>query len=103
MSLQETVSLILGESVSVEDAKEFAHKQFGVLADYIRSKSDNPKYKYLEIVEDDTNEVVKRIGVSNGNDKQIEKIKRGMSINLNHSKYSIRTTLSNTELPFISK
>lgn len=29
MSLQETVSLILGEIVSVEDAKEFAHKQFG--------------------------------------------------------------------------
>lgn len=38
MNLQQTVSKILGKQVSLEEAKEFANNQFGVLAAYLKSK-----------------------------------------------------------------
>lgn len=103
MNLQETVSLILGKQVSIEDAKDFAHNQFGTLAAHIRNNSEKPTYKYIEIVDDDTKEVVKRLGVSKGNEKNIEKLKRALIKFLDSPKYSVRTTVSNTELEFVSK
>jgi hypothetical protein len=36
MTLQQTVSKILGRNVSLEEAKEFAVNQFGVLALFIK-------------------------------------------------------------------
>lgn len=38
MNLQQTVSNILGKQVSLEEAKEFANNQFGVLAAYLKAK-----------------------------------------------------------------
>lgn len=56
-------------------------------------------YKYLEIVEDSTKEVVSRIDVTGKSERAIERIAGGMSINLNHDKYSIVETESEKELP----
>jgi len=40
MNLQETVSKILGKQVTVEQAKDFANDQFGVLCAYLKSQSN---------------------------------------------------------------
>lgn len=42
MNLQDTVSKILGHEVSLEGAMDFANRQFGMLAMYLRE--NNPKY-----------------------------------------------------------
>ena len=47
-------------------------------------------YKYLEIVKDDTKEVVLRMNVTEKSERQIDKIWDGVSINLNHNEYSIQ-------------
>jgi len=47
-------------------------------------------YKYLEIVKDDTNEVVSRMDVTDKSERQIDKIWDGASINLNHDDYSLQ-------------
>lgn len=44
--------------------------------------------KYVEIVKDDSKEVVKRMGPMN--ERKAEKVADGASINLNHDAYSIR-------------
>lgn len=36
MTLQQTVSKILGRNVSLEEAKDFAANQFGVLSAFLR-------------------------------------------------------------------
>ena len=41
MNLQDTVTKILKRKVSLEEAKEFANNQFGVLAAYLRENSPN--------------------------------------------------------------
>ncbi len=41
MNLQDTVAKILKREVSVEEAKEFANNQFGVLATYLRENLSN--------------------------------------------------------------
>ena len=45
--------------------------------------------KYLVIVEDATGDIVKRVEVTGKSDRNIEKIERGMNINLNHNEYSV--------------
>ncbi len=44
---------------------------------------------YLEIVNDDTNEVVKRLDVTNQSKRQRELIENGMNRNLNHNDYHV--------------
>lgn len=46
-------------------------------------------YKYLEIVKDEGNEVVKRLNVSDKSERSIEKIEYAMNINLNHNEYTV--------------
>lgn len=58
-------------------------------------------YKYLEIVKDKGNEVVKRLNVSDKSERSIEKIEKGMNINLNHNEYTVQYKESDTELPVI--
>ena len=58
-------------------------------------------YKYLEIVKDEGNEVVKRLNVSDKSERSIKKIENGMNINLNHNEYTVQYKESNTELPVI--
>ena len=58
-------------------------------------------YKYLEIVKDKGNEVVKRLNVSDKSERSIEKIERGMNINLNHDEYTVQYNESDVELPVI--
>lgn len=58
-------------------------------------------YKYFEIIKDDTKEVVSRSDVSNKSERQIDKIRAGASINLNHNEYYIQVTESETELPLV--
>lgn len=58
-------------------------------------------YKYLEIVKDKGNEVVKRLNVSDESERSIEKIEKGMNINLNHNEYTVQYKESDTELPVI--
>lgn len=43
MNLQEAVSNILKRNVSIEEAKEFAYNQFGVLSTYIKENADADK------------------------------------------------------------
>lgn len=56
------------------------------------------KFHYIEIVEDQTEEVVKRIDVTNQSERNRERLERGMSINLNHNEFTIRVVESETEL-----
>lgn len=58
-------------------------------------------YKYLEIVKDKGNEVVKRLDVSDKSERSIEKIENGMNINLNHNEYTVQYNESDVELPVI--
>ena len=58
-------------------------------------------YKYLEIVKDKGNEVVERLNVSDKSERSIEKIEKGMNINLNHNEYTVQYKESDTELPVI--
>ena len=58
-------------------------------------------YKYLEIVKDKGNEVVKRLNVSDKSERSIEKIEGGMNINLNHDEYTVQYNESDVELPVI--
>ena len=58
-------------------------------------------YKYLEIVKDEGNEVVKRLNVSDKSERSIEKIENGMNINLNHNEYTVQYNESDTELSVI--
>lgn len=58
-------------------------------------------YKYLEIVKDEGNEVVKRLNVSNKSERSIEKIENAMNINLNHNEYTVQYNESDVELPVI--
>lgn len=56
------------------------------------------KYKYLEIVEKGNKEVAERFDVSKDSDSEITKLKSGISANLNHMDFMIRTTESDVEL-----
>lgn len=58
-------------------------------------------YKYLEIIKDKNNEVVKRLDVTSKGERMIDKIENGMNINLNHDEYSTKLTESEVELPII--
>lgn len=58
-------------------------------------------YKYLEIVEDETEEVSLRMDVTNQSQRSIDKIERGMKINLNHKEFSTRQIESETKLKLI--
>jgi hypothetical protein len=59
-------------------------------------------YKYLEIVKDDTKEVVSRMDVSNKSERQIYRVWDVASINLNHNEYSLQLNESKVELPKVS-
>ena len=47
-------------------------------------------YKYLEIVEDSTNEVACRMDITNCSERQIERLENGVHINMNHDKFHTR-------------
>ena len=66
-----------------------------------RQLINNIMYKYLEIVKDEGNEVVKRLNVSDKSERSIEKIENGMNINLNYNEYTVQYKESYTELPVI--
>ena len=48
------------------------------------------KFKYIEIVKDEFNVVVKRMNVTGYSDRRTEKIEIGVNINLNHNLYTTR-------------
>lgn len=58
-------------------------------------------FKYLEIVEDSTSKVVKRMGVTSKTDRQIQKLENGLELNLNHAEYTVEYHESKVELPII--
>lgn len=58
-------------------------------------------YKYLEVVDDDSNEVVQRLDVSDKSERSVERIENGMNINLNHSKYTTQINTSEVKLSII--
>lgn len=59
------------------------------------------KFKYVEIVKDDSQEVVCRMDVTNKSERSIEMIENGASRNLNHNEYTIVFNESDIELPKI--
>ncbi len=74
MTLQETVSKIVGKEVTIEFAMEFANNQFGLLATYLREKAEisvdkakdtlvilyvNPKEKTMDFPKDKIKEWLK--------------------------------------------
>jgi hypothetical protein len=56
-------------------------------------------YKYIEIIEDKTGEVVSRIDIASQSERNIEKILGGINRNLNHSEFSVNEKESDEELP----
>lgn len=44
-------------------------------------------FKYLEVKSYDNGKVVKRLDVSNESDRSIDRIERGLNINLNHEAF----------------
>jgi hypothetical protein len=56
------------------------------------------KYVYLEIVEYGTDEVVKRMDVTNKSERLIERIERGVNINLNHNEFFTRQSSTEENL-----
>lgn len=56
-------------------------------------------YKYLEMVKDDSSQVVKRVDITDRTDKEIEQIEDDMYRNLNVAEYSVKTRVSTTALP----
>lgn len=55
--------------------------------------------KYVEIIEDSSKRVSRRFEVTGQSERQIGKLKDGISINLNHAEYSVLETESEKELP----
>lgn len=58
-------------------------------------------FKYLEVKSYDNGEVVKRIDVSNESDRSIDRIERGMNINLNHKDFYTFSYASENKLDVI--
>jgi hypothetical protein len=58
-------------------------------------------YKYIEIIKDKTGEVVSRMDVTTQSERNVERIWRGISLNLNHSEFSIKEVRSEIELLLI--
>lgn len=56
-------------------------------------------YIYLEIINDYTKEVVKRIDVTDWSQREKDRVRSGISINLNHEQYSVIFDQSEVELP----
>jgi len=56
-------------------------------------------YKYIEVIEDETKEAVLRMDVTEKSDRTIERVWSGLSLNLNHDKFTITENESETELP----
>jgi hypothetical protein len=57
------------------------------------------KKKYLEIIQTADSKVVKRIDVTGNGDRAIDRVERGININLNHAQYHTNINDSETELP----
>lgn len=55
--------------------------------------------KYLEIIQTKDEKVVKRMDVSTQSERSIDRLERGMNINLNQTDYHIKVKESETELP----
>lgn len=55
-------------------------------------------FKYLEIVKKETNEIVKRMDITNQSERQIERIEMGVLMNLNVKEYHIKIATSETKL-----
>lgn len=55
-------------------------------------------YKYLEIKEDKTGRIVRRIDLTKKNERSIERIYNSSCINLNHNEYSVKFNNSDIEL-----
>ena len=58
---------------------------------------ETPLFKYLEIKSYDDGRAIKRMVVSDKSDREIEKIERGLNIQLNHEKYYTFTYESDHE------
>lgn len=56
-------------------------------------------YKYIEVIEDETKEAILRMDVTEKSDRTIERVWSGLSLNLNHDKFTITERESETELP----
>jgi hypothetical protein len=59
-------------------------------------------YKYIEIVNKKTDEIVSRIDVSQLSERKIDRCEFGMNINLNHLEYFTRIEESQEELEIIN-
>jgi nitrogen regulatory protein PII-like uncharacterized protein len=58
-------------------------------------------YKYIEIIEDKTQDVVSRMDVTKESERNLEKIHGGIDRNLNHAEFSVKEIESEIELPII--
>lgn len=56
------------------------------------------KFKYLEIVRMEGSKVVKRFDVTDKGERGIERLERGVNINLNHNEYFTQENDSDVEL-----
>jgi len=56
------------------------------------------KFQYLEIVQMEGNKVVKRFDVTGKGERGVERLERGVNINLNHDEFYTSTNDSDVEL-----
>jgi hypothetical protein len=56
------------------------------------------KFQYLEIVKMEGNKVVKRFDVTGKGERGIERLERGVNINLNHNEFFTQENDSDVEL-----
>lgn len=57
------------------------------------------KFKYIEIVRDNGNVVVKRIHVTGSGERSINRVERGVNINLNHNEFTTRVEEYDQKMP----
>lgn len=88
MNLQETVSKLLNKDVSIEEAKDFALDQFGVLTAYIKSQQNKNGYYQIVDISDEGTKMVGVIKVVNGQ-FPMEEIEEAISSHLGADIHSI--------------
>jgi len=98
MTLVETVSQILNKDVSLDEAKDFANNQFGVLSSFLRKRFETRVYiidKGIKGIDYDENPVLWsdedfiEVAETDGNVYSLEGFKRTFNDNDFDSKYYI--------------
>lgn len=94
---------IVDEDGNILDEKEFwSFRSSEIFNEGWSLYPSNGLFQYIEIVSFKNKEVVKRIDVTEKNEKQIERLEYAININLNHQNYFTTVSKYETEQPKIN-